>query len=144
LSAWMGHVQRENEKQTVLAESLFNKLASTPVDNKNVLKSLIEQIYPSPAPLGFFPDELRSEKEDKIQKEVEKMEADRIAVEGLFSGGDKTTNGATAWDLFNNVTFYENHVRLSKKDTANSIVFGNRSKQMNFAMAVLNDYAQNV
>lgn len=144
LSAWMGHVQKDAEKQLALAESLFNKLNSTPVDNKNVLKSLIEQIYPSPAPLGFYPDELRSEREEKIQKEAEKAEADRLAIEALFGGGDKTTNGATAWDLFNNVTFYENHVRLSKKDTANSIVFGNRSKQMNFAMSVLNDYAKNV
>jgi hypothetical protein len=141
LGAWMGHVQKNAEAQVALAESLFNKLASTPVDDKNVLKSLIEACYPAPEPIGFFPDELRSEKQEKIDDMIAKAEADRTAIEGLFNGGDKTTK-SNLWDLFNNTTYYENHVRLSKKDTANSIVFGARASQMNDNVLVLANYAE--
>lgn len=143
LSAWMGHVQMSAEAQLAMTENLFNKLDSTPVDDKNVLKSLIEAIYPLPAELGFYPESIRQERQDKLDKEISKADADRVAIEMLFGGGDKTTQGNTAWDLFNNVTYYENHVRLSKKDTASSICFGNRSDQMNDALLVLADYAKN-
>jgi hypothetical protein len=142
LGAWMGHVQKNAEEQVVLAENLFGKLASTPVDDKNVLKSLIEACYPAPEPIGFFPDELRSEKQEKIDDMIAKAEADRVAIEGLFNGGDKTTKSNNLWDLFNNTTYYENHVRLSKKDTANSIVFGARASQMNDNVLVLANYAE--
>lgn len=146
LSAWMGHIQKDAERQVSLAENFFGKLAATPVDNKNVLKSLVEAIYPDPKQVGNVPDELLGEKMKVFDKKEEKVARDRDAVLSLFAGGDSTTNGATAWDLFNNVTFYENHVRDSKKDENNSIVFGNRNKQMNDAFAVLvgyaNDYAE--
>jgi len=141
LSAWMGHVQNESEAQMGLAENLFNKLQATPVDSAKVLRSLIEQIYPTPAELGSYPAELRAKKEEELSKKFEKAIEDQRQIEYLFGGGDKTTSGATAWDLFNNVSFYENHLRESKKDTSNSIMFGNRSTQMNYAMAVLNDFS---
>lgn len=144
LRAWMKHVEQESEKRAVLAESLFNRLAVTPVNKDSILKSLIEQMYPMPdVNLESIPVELRNEKEEKISSEIEKVTEDRSLVEELFWGKDKTTNGVSAWDLFNNCTFYENHVRSSKKSPYNSIVFGNRSKQMNDALSVLVDYSYN-
>ena len=143
LSAWMSHIQMEAETQVGLAENWFNKLQATPIDDKNVLKSLIEKIYPTPAPLGSYPAELRKEKEEKIQKAFEKAETDQKEIERLFSG-DGIAIDATAWGLFNATSEYENHIRESKKDTANSIVFGNRSKQMNDAFSILTNYAMAV
>jgi hypothetical protein len=143
MCAWMGHLQKTAEEMVAMRENLFNKLFATPVDNQNVLKSLVEQIYPKAETLGFYPDELRTEKEEKLEVQRVKAEVDQQAIIALFGGGDKTTQGNTAWDLFNNVTYYENHVRKSKKDTASSICFGNRSDTMNDALVVLADYSQN-
>ena len=144
LRAWMKHVEQESEKRAGLAESLFNRLAITPVNKESVLKSIIAQMYPMPnVNLDSIPVELREEKEQKIVAEVEKVTEDRTLIEELFWGKDKTTNGVSAWDLFNNTTFYENHVRNSKKSPYNSIVFGNRSKQMNESLSVLADYSYN-
>jgi hypothetical protein len=142
LRAWMRHVEQESEKRASLAESLFNRLAITPVNKDSILKSLIEQMYPLPENnLESIPFELRDEKEKKINDATEKAQNDRLLVEELFWGKDKTTNATTAWDLFNNATFYENHIRERKKDKYNSIVFGNRSKQMNQSLGILVDYS---
>lgn len=141
LSAWMRHVQGDAEKDAGLAQSLFNRLLDTPVNSEAVLQSLLLQIYPDPQPIPvYFPSDLRQEKEEKVEIARAKADVDRKAISALFNGGDKTTfsTGDNYWKLFNNVTNYENHVRPSKKDTANSIVFGNRSKQMNLALSVLN------
>lgn len=140
LSAWMGHVQSEAEKQVAMTEGFFNLLHSTPIDDKNVLKSLIEKIYPKPEELGSYPAELRKEKEEKLEKERAKADVDQQEIQKLF-GGQGIAIDATGWGLFNCVSQYENHIRDSKKDTANSIVFGNRSKQMNNTFGILLDYA---
>jgi len=142
LRAWMGYVETNAERQVAMMESWFNRLVSTPVDSKNVLRSLIDQIYPMPNEVPqYYPDELRGEKQEKVDALIEKTATDRTEIEKLFFGGDKTTLGENAWDLFNNVTYYENHVRESKKDKNYSIVFGNRSRQMNDALSILVDYS---
>lgn len=140
LSSWMKHVQSTAERETSILENLFNKMQSTPVDNKNVLKSLIEQIYPDSKKLPeYYPQDLRFEKEQVIEKEQAKIETDRMAIEGLF-GGQGIAIDATAWGLFNCVSEYECHHRLSKKDKNSSIVFGGRSKTMNDAFSVISNY----
>ncbi len=142
LSSWMKHVQSTAEREVSILENLFNKMQATPVDDKNVLKSLIEQIYPDSKKLPeYYPQDLRSEKEKAIEKEQAKIETDRIAIEGLF-GGQGIAIDATAWGLFNCISEYECHHRLSKKDKNSSIVFGGRSKTMNDAFGVLNDFVQ--
>lgn len=137
LSHWMRFVESQAEKEVELTHNFFNRLAATPVDSNNVLESLLIQMYPYPKGVpDFYPPELRGKKEEGIEKLVAKADEDRQAVEKLFST-DGTAIDATAWGLFNAVTEYENYYRPSKKDTYNSIVFGNRSKQMQDAAKVL-------
>lgn len=144
LSAWMKHVQQDAEKDASLAESMFNRLLATPVKSEAVLENLLLQLYPDPKPVpDYYPAELRGEKQELVDIGRAKAEVDRNYIRSLFNGDDKTApEGENAWKLFNNVTYYENHVRPSKKDTANSIVFGNRSRTMNAAMKTLIDFSR--
>ena len=142
LSSWMKHVEQTAEREIDMLESFFNKMQATPVDDKNVLKSLIEQIYPDAKKLPeYYPSDLRSEKEEKIEKEQTKVETDRMTMESLF-GGQGIAIDATAWGLFNCCTQLEKE-RLSKKDKNSSIVFGGRAQTMNHAFSVITNFVNN-
>lgn len=139
LSAWMGHVEKTAEEQSILAQSLFKKMAQSPVDSEKTLANILFKVYPDPEPLPeSYPDSLRSEKQEKIDKEAEFAERDRAEVARLFSG-DGIGIDATAWGLFNAFTEAENY-RDSKKDGTVSLLFGARAKTMNSAAMIINDW----
>jgi len=106
------------------------------------IKKHLFKIYPDPKPIPVdFPSRLRAEKQEKIDILKEKAERDRVAVESLFSGNgiQITPDG---WGVFNSITEYENHGRVTKKPSNYSILFGNRANTMANAANVILDWAK--
>ena len=61
----------------------------------------------------------------------------------MFNGGGIAIDKNTGWDLFNAVTQYENHGRVTKKPSDYSVLFGNRANTMAKAATVLVNWANN-
>jgi hypothetical protein len=142
LGIWMGHVQNKALNKSQSASVIFNTMAKVAIDNQKIAEKLIYQIYPDPKTLPKdFPDQLRDEKQDKIDILASKAEKDRAMVMALF-GGQGIAIDATAFGLFNAVTQAENHNRMEKKPANYSILFGARAKQMAAAFNVLSAYSK--
>ena len=140
LGAWMSHITKEAQLRANLLEGLFNNIAKFQVNSEKTLADILFKVYPETEMPTSYPAELINAKEEKVNKENESAEQDRYNVTELFNGGDKTLIDVSGWSLFNAVTGYENK-RPSKKDATSSVLFGARSKRMNDALAVINDYA---
>jgi hypothetical protein len=138
LAAWMGHIQANAEKESGLVNGFFKKLVRNHILNENQAKELIYTAFPDPKPLGDVPEELREKKQKAIDNDAEKAEAIRVGIWDVFSTdrGIKIDQN-NYWGLFNACTQYFNHEQGSKKDTAFSIVWGNRNSQMNEFAKVL-------
>jgi len=143
LGIWMEHVQEKAVLKSQHVSDIFNSMAGKAIEGNKDLSSLLFKIYPDPKSLPFdFPEKLREEKQTVLDALKEKAENDRVVVEQLFGGqGIKIT--ADAWGLFNCVTQYENHVRMTKKPANYSILFGNRANTMSKAFGVINDWVDN-
>ncbi len=138
LSAWMGHIQHNAEKESGLVSGFFKKLVETRLYSEKQAQDLIYTAFPDPKPVGDVPSELRKKSEEKVEEAAEKAEAIRVGIWDVFS----TERGIAIdqgnyWGLFNSCTQYFNHEQKSKKDTAFSIVWGNRSTAMNTFARVL-------
>jgi len=142
LGAWMEHVQQRALAQVNSASGMFNAMAAKAINEQSTLADLLFKIYPDPKSLPLdFPDKLRAEKQNKIDELKEKAERDRKIVESLFAGkGTEIT--ADGFGLFNSVTEYENHVRVTKKPSDYSILFGNRANKMTYAANVILDWTK--
>jgi hypothetical protein len=141
LGEWMGYIQENAENQANLCKSLFKKFADAPILHEQQAKDLLVTSWADPSPVpDFYPDSLRESKQAKIDAEAEKVEKIRDGIYDLFTGSQGIAIDETYWGLFNAGTQYFNHVMPSKKDTNYSIVWGNRSNEMNhFAEVLRND-----
>lgn len=142
IGIWMGYVQQNAKISAGLVGGFFKKLAETPIHHERQALDLISATWPNPAPVSaWYPSELKVKKEEKIEAEREKMEEIRDGVMNCYeTKSDELLKEDTYWRLFNAGTYYFNHVQKSKKDTAYSIVFGNRSAEMNkFGQVLMND-----
>jgi hypothetical protein len=134
LGLWLNLVQKQAEETVGVTQGLFCKMESTHMTVDQAF-GLTKNIYPDPETLPvFMPEELRQEKQVKIDEKIEKASESRDLVMSLFEGaGIEVTQ--TAYGLWNSVTEAENHHRKSKKDTTYSILMGNRQGIMEHAMA---------
>jgi phage/plasmid-like protein (TIGR03299 family) len=144
LGEWMGCIHKNAEKQTALLRSMFGKFAETPILHEKQAEHIILDAYPNPAPIpAVFPEALRRKKEDSIEMETARLEGIRTGIYDVFTGAQGIAIDATYWGLFNAGTQYFNHVMPSKKDTAYSMVWGNRNTHMNHFAEVLKKDIEN-
>ena len=140
LGEWMECITINAERQTTLLKSLFGKFAATPIVHEKQAQDLIYTAWPNPSPIpDVFPDALRKAKQEKIDAETERLAELRVGIYDVFSTSKGIAIDPTYWGLFNSVTQYANHIMPSKKDTAYSIVWGNRNGMMNRFATVLRD-----
>lgn len=142
LGVWMEHVQGRAVSQSTSLASMFAAMANKPIVNTQSLTSLLFKIYPDPKPLpADYPSRIRAEKQEKIDVLAAKAERDRAVISDLF-GGQGIEITPDGWGLFNAVTQYENHVRVTKKPSDYSVILGNRSNTMNKAAQVISTWAK--
>jgi hypothetical protein len=140
LSIWMAHVQKQAEANVEVTKSLFTRFAETKLSNMEDTFDILNDIYAPPAPVSaYFPEQLIGEEQEKIDDKINKNRNDIEAVWDLFTGAG-TAIDETCYGLFNAVTEYENWGRATRKDPANSIMFGDRAKVMTKAAKVINEF----
>lgn len=132
LGAWMGHIEKNAKRENGLVGDFFKRLVETKIYNENKAKELIYTAFPDPKPLGDVPPELVEKKQKEIDNAAKSADAIRVGIWDVFSTKRGIAIDQTSyWGLFNACTQYFNHEMPSKKDTSFSIVWGNRSNQMN-------------
>ena len=141
LAAWLEYVQRDAKERVAIQQGLFRRMEKTRV-NKDDAYGLFAQVYPYTNELSsFYPDTLRANQEEKIELTNEKVNERRDLAMSLFEGAGIAIT-PTAWGVLNSVTEAENHHVPSKKDTAYSILIGNRRETMATAMKVVTEYVE--
>jgi len=136
LGYWMKAVNDKMEKESSDVASLFQLFAKTPVKNEAEVHEILYTAFPPSGNLGFYPAELRTEKEERMAKVDSENEKIRDGVYALFSGGG-TAITPDYYGLFNSVSEYYCHVQASKKPIAQSVMFGNRADAMKNVVNVL-------
>jgi len=140
LGIWMEHVQAKAITKSRYIIELFGGMASKRIEDETTLADLLFGIYPDPNPLPIdFPERLRNEKQEKINIVANKAAKDREIISSLF-GGQGIAITPDGFGLFNAVTQYENHVRVTKKPSEYSILFGNRATTMARAADVISNW----
>jgi len=143
LGIWMEHTQEKALAKTTELESKFTAMDNIKIEDAGILANLLFQIYPDPKPLpADYPEKLRGEKQEKIDKVAEDAECNRNAIQALFSGQGTAIN-ATGWGLFNCVTELSNYGGMVKKPVEYSILMGNRDKVMTHAFNVIDNFVEN-
>jgi hypothetical protein len=138
LEAWLAYVQKQTVETAQITQDLFCKMESTKMTIDQAF-GLTQKVYPDPNNLpDFYPDELREEKQESIDKKIAKAMEDRDLVMDLFKGtGIQIT--PTAYGFLNSVKEAENR-KPSKKDTTYSTLIGNRHLVMENAANIVTDW----
>lgn len=143
LAIWLEHAQMSAENKAGIVREGFINMSNFEIKNKETVFGILRQIYPTPPALpADYPEKLRAEKQEDIDKQTEYAENDVESVFSLFEG-EGTAIDATGWGLFNAVTEYENWGRMTRKAPEYSIVLGNRANTMNKAMDIINNTIKN-
>lgn len=144
LGEWMGFVEENAARQVGLVTNLFKNFAHTPIIHNKQAEDLIYQAWPDPDPVpDFYPNALKDKKQKAIDAEAERVERIRKGIYTLYDSDEGIAIDETYWGLFNASTQYFNHKMPSKKDTAFSITWGNRSNEMKHFADVLIDDIEN-
>jgi hypothetical protein len=137
LGYWMAHVQGNALKEVALLEGFFGKLAQTPITSDGEAKAILEKAYPSTQNVSeYYPKELRDAKAQSTDEFNEKQEGLRDGIFGLFAGAG-TAITPDYWGMLNSTSEYFCHVLPSKRPIAESVMFGNRQKQIGQMVSVL-------
>ena len=143
LGIWLEHVNDRAMGTLTGLQEQFVQMARAPMKDTDELVNLLFKIYPDPKPMPEdYPAKLKDEKMAKIEGEKLSASNDRVNVVELFMGAG-TAIDATAWGLFNSVTEYENWGRTTRRSPDNSILLGDRSRQMDMAYAVISNHIAN-
>lgn len=141
LGIWMNYITKDAEEHVKLYQNLFCKMQETKIDT-SVASNLFSKVYPLKDSLGsFYPDELRTKKEESIEEFNRKQTESQDLAMSLFKGVGIEIS-PTVWGAFNSVTEAENHHKKSKKDETFSILLGNRHNIMENAMNVMCEYVE--
>ena len=142
LKAWLSLVQKSAEENVEMTKGLFCKMQETPLTVDEAF-GLTKIIYPDPEAIPlFYPEELRSEKQEVVDTKTEKAEKTRDLVMELFQGAGVEID-KTCYDFYNANTEYANHHIASKKDFAYSVLLGNRNGMMDKALVTVRDFVNN-
>ncbi len=136
LGIWMRYMTQKAEEEVSLYQALFCKMEETPIDVTEAYK-LFKSVYPYNDDIGeYYPGELRTKDQKRIDEFNKGQEAKRDLAVELFKGKGIEIS-RTLWGAFNAVTELENHHIPSKKDTTESVLVGNRQVIMEKALSVM-------
>jgi hypothetical protein len=139
LGYWMAHVQNTAFNQAVTLQNLFGRFAKTPLSTDSKVKALIERAYPHTDDVSpYYPAELREEKAENITVFNAGQDQIRDGIFRLFAG-EGTAITPDFWGLLNSTSEYFCHYQASKKPIAESVMFGNRQKQIGRMLEVLTE-----
>lgn len=139
LGYWMSHVQSNAIKEANLLQNFFSKLAKTPIKDDNHAQELLYSAYPDADNVSdYYPPELRGAKAERIEDYNQSQEDLRNGIFELFSGAG-TAITPDYWGMLNSTSEYFCHVQASKKPIAESVMFGNRQKNIMKMVNVLAD-----
>ena len=142
LGIWMEHVQAQALQQADIVANLFKRLDEVRVEDDSIAKALFAKVYPMPDALPVnYPVKLINEKQAAIDAKIEQTERDRSLAYELFAGAG-TAIRPTAFGVLNAVTEYENWAGIIKKPIEYSVMFGNRSANMNRALSVVTSFVR--
>lgn len=129
LGYWMKFVKDNSERESMMIQNFFGKLAKTPVKKDEDVYSILFEAYPPAEKLSaYYPPELRKDKEETIETFNEKQGEIRDGIFQLFSGVG-TAITPDFYGVMNATSEYFCHYQPSKKAIAQSVMFGNRQKQ---------------
>lgn len=138
LGEWMEFIQINAEREVELVSGLFNQFKSTRIVHEKQAEDLLAVAWPEPAPVpDAYPVNLRKKEEERVYDLARKNNRTRQGVYDLFTGSKGINITEDYFGLFNACTQYFNHEQPSKRDTAYSIMWGNRSDEMNMFAEVL-------
>jgi len=141
LGYWMSHVQGQALAEKDLVQEFFTALARTPIKSEVEVSEILQDAYPlkyDPSP--YYPTQMRSAKELKIQDLNEGYLEVREGIRTLFSGAG-TSITPDYWGMLNATTEYFNHYQPSKRKPFASVMFGERQKNMMKMVSVLSERA---
>jgi len=138
LGAWMKHLTKDAYESVALHEKLFCKMEETPAE-VDLAYQLFAKVYPKKGDIGaFYPDELRTKDQTRIDEFNQSQEEKRDFCVELFQGRGIEIS-KSVWGVWNCVTEFENHWIPSKKSPYESIIMGGRHKTMSNAMLVMQE-----
>ena len=130
LGYWMKFVKENSEREVAMVKNFFGKLAKTPINkDEEVYEILYEAYKPSEQLTDYYPSELRKKKEEDIYDFNGKQEEIRDGIFSLFAGKG-TAITPDYYGVMNATSEYFCHYQASKKPIAQSVMFGNRQKQI--------------
>lgn len=139
LGYWMKFLQANAEQEVANLQSFFSLLSKTPVKNEAEVHEILYTAYPVGGQVDdYFPEELRTGTQEKLDKKGDANEVLRDNIYSLFAGRG-TAIDATYMGLFNATSEALCHYMPSKKDISTSILFGNRQETMSQMANVLRD-----
>jgi hypothetical protein len=128
LGYWMSHVQGNAIREMNLLQGFFGKLAKTPIKSDEEAKYILGQAYPLADNVSqYYPEQLRSQKEETTLDFNQKQEKIQAGIFELFSGAG-TQITPDYWGMLNSTSEYFCHVQPSKRPIAESVMFGGRQK----------------
>lgn len=139
LGYWMKFVKENSERESELVKNFFGKLAKKEIKkDEEAYKILYTAFPPSEKLSAYYPPELRKDKEETIEEFNEKQEEVRDGIFSLFKG-QGTAITPDYYGLMNSTSEYFCHYQPSKKPVAQSVMFGNRQKQIMNVINVMNE-----
>lgn len=142
LGIWMKYMTEQADRDIELYKNLYNKMEATPI-TKSIAWDLFCQTYPvkQSKVANYYPDELRDEANERLGDKAQAQQEKRELAMSLFEGAGIAIT-PTVWGALNSVTEAENHHVPSKKDIAESILYGNRANTMMNALHVMAEYVE--
>ena len=127
LGHWMAHVQGNALAEAQTMKELFGFLSKKPIKSEVEARTLLFEAFPPKVDhSGEFPKELKSGEARKVADENEKREKIRDGIYAMFSG-QGTAITPNRLGLLNATTEYTGHYMMSRKDIADSVMWGNRA-----------------
>lgn len=137
LGYWMAHVQSNALRETELLKSFFGNLAKTPIKSEQQAKGILVNAYPNRDDISsYYPSQLREDKQESIESFNESQQEIRDSIYGLFAGAG-TAITPDYWGMLNSTSEYFCHYQPSKKPIAESVMFGNRQRNIMRMVEVL-------
>lgn len=139
---WLKHVQSKALSDAMLQQDFFRLLANKPIKSEQEIRGILASAYPIKNDVSsYYPVELRTEKQEKVEMENMSQIEIRNGIYELFSGAG-TQITPDGWGAFNATTEYFCHVQPSKKPVAESVMFGARQKKTMAMVNALSDWAR--
>lgn len=140
LGYWLEHVQANALMQRDTVREFFTKIADTPVTVEDA-KALVWMAFPDKDDVSSrYPSKLQSKKQEAIMAYNEAQGRTRDGIVALFEGAG-TAITPDAYGLLNATSEWLCHYMKSKKEIAESVMFGARQQSSMQMIEVLREFA---